>query len=246
MTIKGLLAGAALAVAISGVMASGANAAIMHVVVTGTAVETRDLTHIFGTPTGGTLDGLTFRANYTYDTTLGTSYPAFPGVGQALEGGGFNGTSSPITHASLTLNGVTQDFSAAYSSTVVVADYTAVATSPSFSLVQIAHNFSDDPDGTYNFYLSSTVVTDAGPITLDTPFSGGPAGGNAMYSGGLFSITKQIGGQDPTVDTEGGLEISSITVTEAVPEPATWALMLSGFGGLGVALRRRRVLAAAA
>ncbi|MGH7017613.1 MAG: PEPxxWA-CTERM sorting domain-containing protein, partial [Caulobacteraceae bacterium] len=26
----------------------------------------------------------------------------------------------------------------------------------------------------------------------------------------------------------------------AVPEPATWALMLAGFGGLGWALRRRR------
>lgn len=31
-----------------------------------------------------------------------------------------------------------------------------------------------------------------------------------------------------------------------VPEPATWAMMLVGFGGLGAALRRRRSLAAAA
>ena len=31
----------------------------------------------------------------------------------------------------------------------------------------------------------------------------------------------------------------------AVPEPASWALMLTGFGGLGVTLRRRRRLAAA-
>jgi hypothetical protein len=29
----------------------------------------------------------------------------------------------------------------------------------------------------------------------------------------------------------------------AVPEPATWAIMLVGFGGLGAALRRRRALA---
>jgi hypothetical protein len=34
--------------------------------------------------------------------------------------------------------------------------------------------------------------------------------------------------------------------TGGVPEPATWALMLMGFGGLGAALRRRRAVALAA
>ena len=34
--------------------------------------------------------------------------------------------------------------------------------------------------------------------------------------------------------------------TGAVPEPATWAMMLVGFGGLGAAMRSRRKLAAAA
>jgi hypothetical protein len=31
-----------------------------------------------------------------------------------------------------------------------------------------------------------------------------------------------------------------------VPEPATWAMMLLGFGGLGATLRRRRAQAVAA
>ena len=34
--------------------------------------------------------------------------------------------------------------------------------------------------------------------------------------------------------------------TGAVPEPATWAMMLLGFGGIGFAMRRRRVRALAA
>jgi hypothetical protein len=34
--------------------------------------------------------------------------------------------------------------------------------------------------------------------------------------------------------------IDGISLTGGVPEPASWALMLTGFGGLGVVLRRRR------
>jgi len=33
--------------------------------------------------------------------------------------------------------------------------------------------------------------------------------------------------------------LSGTILTSAVPEPAAWALMLIGFGDLGVALRRR-------
>ena len=32
----------------------------------------------------------------------------------------------------------------------------------------------------------------------------------------------------------------------AVPEPATWAMMITGFGGVGALLRRRRTMAATA
>ena len=35
-------------------------------------------------------------------------------------------------------------------------------------------------------------------------------------------------------------DISNLSVISAVPEPATWAMMLFGFGAVGVALRRRK------
>ena len=35
----------------------------------------------------------------------------------------------------------------------------------------------------------------------------------------------------------------SLAPTSAVPEPATWAMMLIGFGGMGLALRRRHAIA---
>jgi hypothetical protein len=42
--------------------------------------------------------------------------------------------------------------------------------------------------------------------------------------------------------------ILRVTVSPAVPEPATWAMMLLGFGAAGFMLRRRRapILAQAA
>jgi hypothetical protein len=44
----------------------------------------------------------------------------------------------------------------------------------------------------------------------------------------------------------GGASVLTITPVTAVPEPSAWALMLAGFGALGVALRRRRATLAAA
>lgn len=51
----------------------------------------------------------------------------------------------------------------------------------------------------------------------------------------------------PITEFSGGGRITSITVNGiAVPEAATWAMMIAGFGLIGGALRRRRAAAAAA
>ncbi len=46
-------------------------------------------------------------------------------------------------------------------------------------------------------------------------------------------------------DSADGYRLDSISVA-AVPEPATWALMISGFGLAGASLRRRRAAGATA
>jgi len=42
-----------------------------------------------------------------------------------------------------------------------------------------------------------------------------------------------------------GNEITNVSLLSAVPEPATWAMMMIGLGGLGVAMRSRRRMTAA-
>jgi hypothetical protein len=46
--------------------------------------------------------------------------------------------------------------------------------------------------------------------------------------------------------TGGSFSSDAATLTATIPEPASWALMITGFGALGVALRRRRKIVVAA
>jgi hypothetical protein len=39
--------------------------------------------------------------------------------------------------------------------------------------------------------------------------------------------------------------IDNVQIGGVIPEPATWAMLISGFGLIGTALRRRRIAAAA-
>lgn len=69
--------------------------------------------------------------------------------------------------------------------------------------------------------------------------SGKLAAGDYVFEAGV----RNRGAPGP--DCSSKLLLDDIRIdAAAVPEPGTWALMLAGFAGLGVALRRRAVLAA--
>ena len=95
--------------------------------------------------------------------------------------------------------------------------------------------------GTANISFGTNLVTDLniqsaslgptqliGPVDLFT----GPAS-NPTFNTGTFNLS-------------GGFTAGAATLTitraavAAVPEPQTWAMMLIGFGAMGVSLRRRR------
>lgn len=68
----------------------------------------------------------------------------------------------------------------------------------------------------------------------------------ANYSGG--SLTTFIDGTPFFVTTTAPYDLTFATYVDtsgAVPEPATWSLLILGFGGIGVAMRRRAKRAAA-
>lgn len=103
---------------------------------------------------------------------------------------------------------------------------------------------SSGPINSYMWYrgvgadgpLIQLATTAAPQFTDSTIASGLPVG--FVYSYGL-RVADGSGTSDLVRTTA-----TVVSVAGAVPEPATWALMLLGFGGIGVAMRRRRRFAA--
>jgi hypothetical protein len=95
-------------------------------------------------------------------------------------------------------------------------------------------------------YTGPNFQTTGGPFSAITNFSGLSAvstlGGMGAGSFSAMAVTN-VGALSGT----DAFNVGQVNVPSAVPEPASWALMLIGFSGLGLALRRRkgRFLAAA-
>jgi hypothetical protein len=118
-------------------------------------------------------------------------------------------------------------------------------TSPAFSAVI---DFTNDVAGNYWISLNTSTPDLLFTALTITPITGS---GSIIYSGpptaaitllpgslGIGSYEISFSGNSPT----GGAESGNLTfqLAPGVPEPATWALMLLGFGGIGFAMRRNR------
>jgi hypothetical protein len=90
--------------------------------------------------------------------------------------------------------------------------------------------------------LSGAALTQfesSGPGTLSYTFGIGPfTSGGSPDTPPVHGIPTEFFGGDASV-TGGTLSVT-YDYTGAVPEPADWALMILGFGGVGAMLRRRR------
>jgi hypothetical protein len=136
-----------------------------------------------------------------------------------------------------------------------------------FTLVGIgtARTVTAAAGGPFNFAFGLTAGTDI--TTANTYFgfanNGGPlvafshTGG--LGDGGTFLLAPQLAlNESKTVDASGykfnmqnalndrTYSLAASATLTAVPEPLTWALMVGGFGLVGVRLRRRAIQATAA
>lgn len=98
--------------------------------------------------------------------------------------------------------------------------------------------------------LFYTLQSDAMPFNTNVLWWGAFGNGGGLYSGGQ-ALTKYIGSCPvcgtwqpyniaPATSADFAFRMNIDTAVAAVPEPATWAMLIAGFGAIGTVLRRRR------
>lgn len=80
-------------------------------------------------------------------------------------------------------------------------------------------------------------------VTDNTNSNGARTVGVSNGMGNLWVIGARFGRNDSEYDNFKVDKVEFSVVTSAVPEPATWAMMIFGFGAVGASMRRRRKVA---
>ncbi len=118
-------------------------------------------------------------------------------------------------------------------------------------------SFISGQNSAYTLVLGDALTATATNLFFDFSHGGnnflvfnrGPAQGdhycfetNGFCGSGPNAEAFRFGTGPFQIETRFGLQsIGSIAAVSGVPEPATWAMMLLGFGGIGYSMRRRRL-----
>jgi hypothetical protein len=186
---------------------------------------------------GSSLDGLGFTAVYTLTDPLpGAILYGDGSTYAATYGGSYYSAPSPVS-ATLTINGITRAFSGDEQ------NYAEQYNDYGGSFDEVRHYSGDIKviNGSYvsNYiqnYISSYSNDFLSSIDYTSPLSYTVQAGDTGY--GYFRFYAPDGGY-----ANGYLNSTSVTIAAlagGVPEPATWALMILGFGLVGGVLRRQR------
>jgi hypothetical protein len=122
-----------------------------------------------------------------------------------------------------------------------VIDLTTLASAGPVNVLSLLWGSVDDFNTLEFLDASNNVLGTIVGTQINNPANGdqsAPATNRLVY----FLLT---GGDQNTfrklrlTSTTNAFEIDNIAINPAVPEPATWALMILGFAGIGMAMRRR-------
>lgn len=211
---------------------AGQAAQLYEATLTGTVVPgSFDFDNRFGVGAGFlALDGQSFIARLIYDPTLGNviNLP----VGQQGRRGGVIpfGNIGPIVDAFFTIGGVTVEFDPLQRSEI---RNTGASFSWSLQDAIGAGPISDD-------LFFSLNLASSGHLTDTIPLSN-------LSGGGQIRLRSSDGFERVSANLQ--IATTAIRFYDApvgVPEPASWALLIAGFGGVGAVLRRRRTAPLAA
>ena len=208
---------AAMASTAIALFAAPASAAVFTVTYSGTLADSQyyniDTDGIFGAK-GASFGGTAFSAAFTIDTADGTSW-------NNANGTGWTQNSLAASNVALTVNNKT------------------------FTLGSLqAGSFHTPPSWQGSFLSSYTGISTDDVFMMANLYFYTYAAGAFPAFGTNFDITAPAGSYT-AFDGALGNNILSGTVTkvsyaaqQAVPEPASWAMLVIGFGALGAAMRR--------
>lgn len=201
----------------------------------------RDTLNQFGL--GTTFSDQSFTARFVWSPEVRPALLNRSAFVEEVQGGPYFGLGQNVA-AQLTINGATADFGASRSQIF----RTNGLGNPSLGLGHdnIAASASNESGFLFSLLytpLSSTSQDFLTDVDLTAP--GSFSNISSPLFTGFFVIDRDISGQSAT---SGSLQVTDlivevtgpIIVAEAVPEPASWALMIAGFGLVGGAARRRR------
>lgn len=177
-----------------------------------------------GTSTSNTLAGAdtSFTATIVYDETTAVS-SGFTSAGNYTQ----TFYAGAVQSASFTSGGVTASFTGATASFAQIITTDSVKSYPNDSE---AFSIGTSGSNYINASLSGpyTTVSTTQIVSPDT------------YASGSFAYTTNSGNYYGTINS---ISVASAAAS-AVPEPASWAMLIGGFGLVGAALRRQRVIPA--
>lgn len=208
-------AAAVASVAIS-LFSTTASAAVVVETFTGT-VSGNDVSGLFGAK--GAILSTTFTTTYVIDTSLLGAKQTNDPNGIGTYGGSLYSASSPVSSATITINGITLSEGTSFYSEHFIDPATGAF---------LATGYAEDGTGSILYNIVANADPSAPHLTsLDTPFS---------YT---VSVNSQNEGEFDFLSDRLVLFNKTVTVA-AVPEPSTWAMMILGFAGVGFMAYRRK------